>query len=439
MIDFMLNYVFLFILIVSFLVTLHELGHYGAAKFLKIKTSAFALGFGPVVWKKIDRSGTEWRVCLLPLGGYVAFAGLANNSGNPHDPPSNPELMDAFRQTIYGAHPLKKIFVFFAGPLVNLIVAFIIFSFLFLEIGSVKYPLEVADIHHTQYQNDLEVNDVIIKINGEIAPKYDEDWMRLISAERSLLTTSYLVLRNGKEVEVVGAPLYLARVKALAPNSAAFDAGIMAGDVITKINSDAVTRFEDMAEIVQSSNGRELVFEIWRDGKSILVPLTPRLRPNDNGTELEEIWMVGIRGFELPFDFDIEYSEIGIFDAMKFSWKNLLQGIEATLSSFAAMITGVISTCNLSGPLGIAEITGNVAQQGSFEIFSLIASLSLGLAIINLIPVPPFDGFHILYATSNWILGGRIPSSAQYVVSIVGFVIFISAFVVITWQDIFCV
>ena len=439
MFDFIVNYIFLFLLIISVLVTIHELGHYWAARLFKIKIGAFAVGLGPIIWKKIDKSGTEWRICLLPLGGYVLFAGLSNNSDNPHEPPRDPNLMESFRYTIYGTHPLKKIFIFFAGPLANIIIAFILFIFLFLEVGSIKYPLEISNIHQTQYENELQVGDAIIKINGKLAPTSDEDWTHFLNAERSITTTSYLVSRDGQEVEALGAPLNLARVGAVIPNSAAFDAGLMVGDVITGVNSYKIEQFKDMAEIVQSSNGGELIFEVWRGDKSIVLPLTPRLRPIDDGAGLQEIWMVGIRSFDLPFDFDLKSKNIGFINAIEFSWKNLLRRIEGTFSGFSAIITGAISTCNLSGPVGMAEITGNVAQQGSFEIFSLIASISLALAIFNLLPVPPFDGFHILYTASNWVLGGRIPHSAQHVVSIVGFAIFVSAFLFITWQDIFCI
>ena len=76
---------------------------------------------------------------------------------------------------------------------------------------------------------------------------------------------------------------------------------------------------------------------------------------------------------------------------------------------FRPFFLGSISTCNLSGPIGIAEITGDVAQQGVFPFFSLLASISLALAIFNLLPIPPFDGFHMAFTASNWILGGRVP------------------------------
>ena len=106
---------------------------------------------------------------------------------------------------------------------------------------------------------------------------------------------------------------------------------------------------------------------------------------------------------------------------------NSFVDITSKKSFFQAILIGSISTCNLSGPIGIAEITGDVAQQGVFPFFSLLASISLALAIFNLLPIPPFDGFHMAFTASNWILGGRVPYQVMNGISLLE-IYFLSVF-----------
>ena len=439
MIDFIVNYILLFLILISALVVLHELGHYGAAKLLGIKTSAFALGMGPILFRKMDRSGTEWRICAFPIGGYVAFPSIENGTENPYERPTDKRKLAEFKKTIYGAHPIQKILIYVAGPLVNLLVAYLLYCVLIFVQGGMKYPLEVAEIASTPYVNELRSGDILLELNGMKVPTSDEEWFDFTPSTNSGNATEYKIIRESRELLVLGAPLYLARVGGMQPNSAALDAGMRVGDVITKVNGEKIVHFRDLAEVVQNSRGGLIRLEVWRNGSFVQTEIQPRVRPNSDSTGFYEQWMIGVASPALPFDFEVKSRDVGFFQSSLNASFALWYMIKSSLSGIKAIVIGAISTCNMTGPIGIAEMTGDVAKQGTFEVFSLVASISLALAIFNMLPIPPFDGFHIVFATANWVARERIPYSVMNAFTFAGVVLFAFLFLFISWQDIFCV
>ena len=438
MTNFIIDYIILFLLLISVLVVLHELGHYFAAKLFKIRTNAFAVGMGPILYRRVDKQGTEWRICTLPIGGYVSFPSLENDPNNPYKEPEDPEQLEEFKKTLYGAHPLKKMIVYFAGPFVNIVVAYLVFASLIMVEGSFSYPLKIEKVVQTPYSSDLRKGDILLQINGKNVPKNDFEWANFLNQPETNTNTEYTIDRGGRELKVSGSPTNLARIEFVHPNSAAFDTGLMAGDIITIVEGKEIVHFAQLAEAVRKSQGKTLKLEVWRAGDILKFELTPRKRPLQNGTEVNENWMIGVQAPPIPFDFELATARKNWLSSLLNAWTFLLLNIENTFIFLKAILIGSISTCNLSGPIGIAEITGDVAQQGVFPFFSLLASISLALAIFNLLPIPPFDGFHMAFTASNWILGGRVPYQVMNGISLIGILFFVCFFLFISWQDIFC-
>ena len=156
----------------------------------------------------------------------------------------------------------------------------------------------------------------------------------------------------------------------------------------------------------------------------------------ENG--FQEKWMIGIAGSSLALPVELEAEATTLSAAVQTAASQLQNGIVKSYEHLLSIITGAISVCNLSGPLGIAETTGDVVQQGNFELISTIAFISLGLAFINLVPIPPLDGFHIVFAATTWMFGHEVTNKLSHYFGMLGFAIFIGVFMIVSWNDIFC-
>ena len=441
MFEIIYNYVVVFLFVMTTLVTLHELGHYLAARMFGVEVHAFSIGFGPTLFKKTDKLGTEWRISAIPFGGYVQFNGITSDANKAYTPPEDPDELERFRKTIFGTHPLKRIFIYAAGPLANIIITFLIFLGLNQSFGQTAYPLTVKEVVETPFQNGLQKADVLIAINDIRVPKSDAEWAEFyskVAQQKQLINTQYTILRDKEEVIVTAPPTNLVRVDSVFPRSAAIEAGLMVGDIITAVNGQKISSFSDLSKLVQSSNGSPLDLLIWRSGLDLSISVSPKVRAVDVDDGFQEKWMIGIGGSSLPLPFELETEATSLVNSLSAAVSQLINGIIKSYQHLVSIVTGAISMCNLSGPIGIAETTGDVVQQGSLELISVIAFISLGLAFINLVPIPPLDGFHIIFAATTWMFGYETTNRLSRYFGILGFAMFICVFIIVSWNDIFC-
>ncbi|MBL4812055.1 MAG: RIP metalloprotease RseP [Rhodobacteraceae bacterium] len=389
-----------FIVALSIIVAVHEFGHYIVGRWTGIQAEVFSLGFGKVLWSRVDSRGTKWQVSALPFGGYVKFLGDANAASFGGTAGG--------RNTMLGAPVWARALTVAAGPVFNFILSIIIFTVLMLEQGRPTDPIVVASVSEmpAAFASDLQPGDVFIAVNG--LPMESENGTGLFPADLPLEPQlTYTVLRDGAELDITGPYLQIPLAGAINPNSAANDAGLLRGDIVLSVDGAPVFAFEHMVEKVMGSDGQVMVFEVWRDGDVQEFAIAPRrvdLPLAEGGFETR--WLLGVSS-GLFFEMQTEVPPFG--DSVQAAIGQVWRIGKSSVTGLYYMLGGKISSCNLSGPVAIAEVAGSMAEQGLSDFFWLIGMLSTAIGLLNLFPIPILDGGHLVFHAYEAITG-RPPS-----------------------------
>jgi len=436
-----------FILALSVIVAIHEYGHYIVGRWSGIHADVFSIGFGPVLFSRTDRRGTQWQVAALPFGGYVKFAGDANAaSGKDEDAMAAVSDDPArLRATMHGAPLWARAATVAAGPIFNFVLSIIVFASVMMANGVTRDPLTVGEMRplpiSTAYEggaNFLKPGDIVLAINGTPVPRPDETelYAAFVDGLPHVPELTYEILREGREQTVAGPYVLPPLVTSLAPQSAAIRSGMQQGDVIIAIDGTPIAAFSELKATVEGGNGETLDLTVWRDGETLDVSLTPRRvdEPQADGGFATQ-WRIGIVG-GLAFDPATESPGIGpaIMGGISQTW----QIITGSISGLGHMITGAISTCNLSGPIGIAETSGAMASQGAQSFIWFIAVLSTAVGLLNLFPVPALDGGHLVFYAYEAVSGKPPSDKALRVLMTIGLATVLSLMVFALGNDIFC-
>ena len=355
------NYIVVFLIVLTILVFVHEYGHYWVAKRNGVRVEAFSVGFGPEIWGRNDASGTRWKICAIPLGGYVKMFG---EGGDDSEDGEKSELSDAEKAvSFYYKTVSQRAAIVAAGPIVNFI--FAIFAFAILA-GAV----------------------------GNAVP--------------------------------------LAAVGKVFKDSAAEIAGFKSGDRFISINEEEINLFSDLRRIVTENPDTVLSFQIDRAGKEITLSATPKLtvQKNAEGEEIE----IGLLGVEWSPDF-VSYERQNPAMALWVGVQRTYMVTTNILSYIGDMFSGRRGTDELGGPLRIAQISGQMAEQGIGAVILLMAMLSVNLGLINLFPIPMLDGGHLAFYLIEALLGRPLGAKAQEYGFRFGLILVLMLVVFVTWND----
>lgn len=417
-----------FIVVISILVFVHELGHFLVAKWLGIKVEKFSLGFGPklVGFKKGD---TEYLVSAVPLGGYIKLAG------------ESAEEKTGAAWEFYSKSPLQRTLVILAGPLMNILLAIFVFSCIFFT--GIELPYFEAKIgaiikDSPGYKSDLKVGDIILKANG----KQIKDWSKFkhIILTHPNSTVSMLIDRNGerKSIQVktefnkekgggyIGiSPFIPPAIGTVEPESPAYKAGIRKGDVVLFINDKQMASWNDMAKSIHSSSGKEISLIVKREGEQLKINVIPKLNKTLN------IGLIGI----IP-EFKTITRKYGPIGAFVQGCNQTISLISLTYRSIWMLIKGKISPKTLGGPIMIAQLADKQAKEGLVNLFYLLALISVNLAILNLLPIPVLDGGHILFFLIESIKGSPVNEKWLEWTTRFGVALLITLMIYVTFNDI---
>ncbi len=338
-----------FLVVLGVLVFIHEMGHYLAARWRGVHVEAFSIGFGTPFARWTDRVGTEWRLCWLPLGGYVKLHGQER----PED--VAPEVRAAWQsgRTFHEKPVLSRAIVVAAGPVANFLLAAVLFSVMFWLQGEPGDPI----------------------------------------------------------------------VQQVMAGSAADHAGLHPGDRIVQINDGKIANFEDIVRVVSVSPGKPLQVEILRAGASETLAVVPASVDDGGGGK---VGILGIAGALRPV------GPVGaVVDGITHVWDVSVQ----TLVGVWQIIVGQRGASGLGGPLKIAQLSGQVAQNGIGSLVSFIALLSVNLGLINLFPIPILDGGHLVFYALEAIRGRPLPPRAQEYGFRAGLALIACIFLFVTWND----
>jgi len=379
-----------FLFVLGVLVFVHELGHFLVARWHGVRVLTFSLGFGPKILK-VTRGGTEYCVSIVPLGGYVKLAGETVEDARTGAPD---EFMSKSKWVRFQ--------VYLAGPVMNLLLAFVVLTFVLMRgadvplyessapvIGAVAVgsPAEAAG---------LKVGDRVVSVDGRDTPTWDEFNLAVLPKARRQI--SIVAVRGGERVDVRVTPNALGRyemgdlgvtpvwrpeVLQVTPKSPAERAGFRRGDVVVALGAERGLSRDQIIERIRKSANTPIPVTVARDGAETTLTVIPE------GTGGAALIGVQISPFEVK---RIDPSPL---EAVRLSarqnWDNTVL-IGRTLRGLSTRDTPVRQ---LMGPVAIAELSGSAAQLGFAALFNLMAMISLNLGLLNLMPVPVLDGGHI--------------------------------------------
>ncbi len=426
-----------FVAALSIIVAIHEYGHYIVGRWSGIHAEVFSIGFGPVLYSGVDKHGTRWQLAALPFGGYVKFLGDANAASAGADGEAMSE-MDAKerRRSMPGAPLWARALTVAAGPVFNFIFSIIVFASIVLVSGRAAEEARVGSLIPVPEEiQTLEPGDLITAIAGEPV----ETLLDVYELSRSTLeparTLIYDIIRDDAPMQVQAAFPLLPIVGSVAPQSAAIAAGISEGDVIMSVDGNPIYGFNQLREAVDASAGTELQLVVWRAGELLDLSLSPRSTDIPTGDGFETRWLIGITGGLI---FEPEVVSVGLWAAATHGVNQTGFIIESSLSGMWHMITGAISTCNLQGPIGIAETSGAAASQGFDNFIFFIAVLSTAVGLLNLFPIPVLDGGHLIFHAYEAVTGKPPSDKALRMFMTVGLTLLLSLMLFALTNDIFC-
>ena len=427
-----------FILCLSIIVFVHEFGHYYIGKLSGIHAEVFSIGFGPVLVSYNDKNGTKWQISAFPLGGFVKFLG-DKNLASAQETELKSVTEDAIyrRSTMQGAPLWARFMTVAAGPLFNFLFSGIIFFAVYINQGVVKFPLTVEKVFESPYQKQLEKGDIVRSINGVRIFENLKVIDNLFEKSGSVEKFTYIVERKGQIVTLENVIQNPPRIAQVLPKSAAIAAGLEKGDMILSLNSEKIMSFDKIKNFVELSKGEVLKVEFWRAGEIRNTQLKPLIVdvPSEGGG-FDRIYRIGIVGENLPFEPVTQKQSILI--AMHSALESIYLIMEGSVKGLYHILFGHISSCNLSGPISIAEASGQMVKQGGINYLWFIAVLSTAIGIINLFPIPVLDGGHLLFFTIEAFSGKKPNPNIINVFMTIGFFLLIGLMVFSVLNDFIC-
>ena len=420
-----LIYLAAFVVAILLLVSLHEFGHYIVARWCGVKVLRFSVGFGKPFWKK-QRGDTEWCLAPIPLGGYVKMVDTREGEVAEADLPY------AFDKQ----PPLKRIAIVVAGPLVNLILAVLLYvaSFNLYGVTEVKPWVGTVESDSLAAKAGFQVGDRITSINGKAVHDWMDAQTELVIAlqagnvtvgvqdAQGVATARIMdVEANPASVDAAtqgqGVGIWPIKVKSeisqVLPNSAAERAGLKAGDKVIAVNGQKLLGWKDWVDVIKASPGKDLRLDVQRQGQMLSLMLRPD--SEDKGQQLE-----GKAGVAASIDNDWEAQvktqrEVGIGESVVLAAQKTWNLSALTLKFLGKLIMGEASIKGISGPVSIGEMAGKSAMMGLETYIQFLAVISISLGVMNLLPIPVLDGGHLLYYIIEWVRGKPLSEHVQTV------------------------
>lgn len=348
-----------FVLLIFSIVFVHELGHFLFARLNGVRVDVFSIGFGKELFGWNDKKGTRWKVCLIPLGGYVKMFGQADLPESEKEAKKlKKSLSEEDKKVHYDyKNRLQRISIVLAGPLFNFIFAFLIMFGLTFFIGK--------DVYESRY------------------------------------------------------------VKSVAENAPAF-VYLEEGDMIQSIDGVDVLSYEDIKEIILSSEGKELSLKLERDGKKILRRITPE-RVDENSPYL--------LGYVPDFKV-IDTEEFGFVSAVVEAGNDIYDLTNEMVSGIARLLSGQESAKNVGGVISIGGIAKQSLEAGFVTFISIVALISINLGLVNLLPLPILDGGHILILTVESFIRRDLPVKLKLAMMNVGAILLMSLLLLSVFNDV---
>ena len=437
-----------FIVLVGVMVIVHEFGHFLVAKLCGVRVEAFSFGFGPRLFG-FKHGDTDYKVCLLPLGGFVKMTGESPEQ-NLEAPGG--ELVDLSNDPgAFTSHPRwQRMLIGVAGPTANFVLTLALMLFYYSLINEVPAvtvkttTVEWVTPGSNAARAGLQTGDVITRFDGIGNPDWDLvfEHMQLnanqtvpLTVERgdrtvqlrmqvpaSAKSDTFDPSDAGILPEYLPGPIAVAQVQ---PGMPAAQAGLVAGDAIESVDGHAFHSVSTLLAYMQAGQGRPMTLQVLRKGATVTITAAP--------TKLDTAWKLGFVAVPIPFR-DEPLSLPSAWNKSLGFFRNdaLLVG-----EVLERLFTHRFSISQLMGPVGIARLAGEAAEMnGWFPKFGLAAEISLQLGILNLLPFPILDGGMILLLLIESALRHDISLAIKERIYQAAFVVLTAFFVFILFNDV---
>lgn len=448
-----MDYIIYFAITIGILVFIHEFGHFTAAKLSGMRADVFAIGFGKRLFGYNKKSGfsfgelpkdfdgeghTDYRLSLLPLGGYVKIAGMVDESGDVSFADKEPQPYEFRAKPVWA-----KVFVITAGVFMNLMLAWIIFwganffqgkpitpttTIAYVEEGS---PASIAG---------FETGDKILSVNNKSVTTW-EDLRAEIFINTLGENINVKVLRDGKEQNLLverklipddeTQSMFLIpegvkpAIGEVVKDSPAEKAGIKAGDILLSLNGVPLYSAKQTTEIISSNPEKELQLVVQRDKKDVNISVTPG-KDAKIGVAIGPVFMG-----------ESKMRTYGAFESVYYGWKDIEKMTALTFSMIGKVFTGDVEFKKaFGGPIKIAQIAAKSADSGMSSFLYFLALLSLSLAILNIMPFPVLDGGHLVMILIEAAIKREIPIKIKMAIQNTGLVLLLLLMAFIIYNDI---
>ena len=419
-----------FIFVLGVLVFVHEAGHFLTAKWVGVRVKVFSLGFPP---KIIGRTwgDTEYRIGALPLGGYVKMAG-----DNPLEATGDPE-------EFMSRSKWERLAILVAGPVMNLVLAVLILTVLFMvgieRLAGLDDPAVVRFVAEDSPASraGLEPGDEIVAIEGAPIENWRDALDDFLVSANETLTVSLVrdgeIIERDVDVEARGDeeigyagvfPAVQPQVLRLREDFPAARAGMQPDDIITKVDGAPIFYFTELIDAIEERDGAPVLIGVLRVDETLEFDLTPQ-KDGDR-------WLIGIEFNPSP---TVIYQVSNPALAFAAALGETERFTRLTFVVLGRLLSGRASVNTLSGPIGIAEASGETARRGPRHLFMFMAFLSLNLGILNLLPIPLLDGGHMAVIAIEGLAGRDFSLRVKERILQVGFVMLMLLMVTVMYVD----
>lgn len=442
-----------FIVLIGLMVVVHEFGHFAVAKLCGVRVEAFSVGFGPRLFG-VKYGETEYKVCLLPLGGFVkmsgenfaevsdAAAGTANVA--PEDDPGS-----------FTAHPRwQRMLIGLAGPFANFVLAFVLMFTYFAFINEVPsvHPIVVEWVGagSPAAKAGIEPGDIVSRFGSVADPSWDK--IETIAGESAGQSVPVTVERggaslsmqfplneqasgtaaeqetkleqNGLFLQLVQTPIQVNSVESGSPADAA---GLRKGDLIVSVDGHAFHTLDPLVDYLQNGQGKPVTLAVRRDGQMLTMVVHPSMQGGS--------WKMGF-GYLRPTDIPTRWEPM-TFSRAAVESKDYCKSMSSMLVDMLGQIlTHKTAVSQLAGPVGIAQMAGQAAETKHWSPkFEFATMISLDLGILNLMPFPILDGGMILFLLIESVIRRDVNLMVKERIYQAAFMLLVGLLVFITFND----
>jgi regulator of sigma E protease len=425
------------LVLIGVMINIHEFGHFWVARHFDVKVEVFSFGFGPRLFG-FRRGETDYRFSAIPFGGYVKMAGDASS-----DPATA-----ADPRSVLSKPRWQRLLIALAGPFMNIVLAVAVLAGLYM----VSYPkLSPADreavIGYVMPDSPaakagIEPGDRIVQIGDKKNPTWEEVSLKEIASAYQPVDVT--VERGGRRIQTVVTPTLGDRsgvgsagwdkrgeveLYSVEPDMPAAKSGLKAGDLILSVDGQPVDSTGKLQQLTKNSDGKPIDVRYERKGKTYSVTVRPVFEKKDGPAR----WMIGVSPMLKPHFVN---TQLSLPQAVDESVRENARGAVLIGQILRGIVERRMSTKNITGPIGLSQISGDAAREGPSAFLGLMSMVSLNLAIFNLLPIPILDGGVILLLLIEMAMHRDMSVGVKEAVFKLGFVFIMLIVALVLYNDI---